>query len=146
MLKVGQKKKYLGLASTIKSRAILSQEAVPLKQAQTCLQTVNNVITIHMMENWFLLSWMAYSMLKIYLQQSWACDIFLASRQRQRDNVIQPQGPEKIRKILRSLCLQGVATTNIVTLPDTMVRLSRQYCRVPNSDMQKERECINNAC
>ena len=143
MLKVGQKKKYLGLASTIKSRAILSQEAVPLKQAQTCLQTV---ITIHMMENLFLLSWMAYSMLKIYLQQSWARDIFLASRQRQRDNVIQPQGPEKIRKILRSLCLQGVATTNIVTLPDTMVRLSRQYCRVPNSDMQKERECINNAC
>ena len=33
-----------------------------------------------------------------YIIQSWAHDIFIASRQRQRDNVIDPQGPEKILK------------------------------------------------
>ena len=37
----------------------------------------------------------------------------IASRQRQRDNVIEPQGPEKIRtKNFGSRCLDGVATPN----------------------------------
>ena len=40
-------------------------------------------------------------------KQSWASDNFLASRQRQRDNVIEPQGQEKIRKIFRSRCLHA---------------------------------------
>ena len=35
---------------------------------------------------------------------------------RQRDKIIEPQGPEKIRKIFWSRCLDGVATTNIVIL------------------------------
>ena len=28
-----------------------------------------------------------------------------------RDNVLEPQGPENVRKIFRSRCLNGVATT-----------------------------------
>ena len=32
--------------------------------------------------------------------QRWAGDNYLASRQRQRYNVIEPQGPEKIHKYL----------------------------------------------
>ena len=57
-----------------------------------------------------------------------------------KHNVIEPQGPEKMRKIFRSWCLDGVATINIVmqwqtTLwPENMVTLSRQYCRVPSSE------------
>ena len=43
------------------------------------------------------------------VQQSWTRDNFLASRQRQRDNVIEPRGQEKSRKIFRSRCLDGVA-------------------------------------
>ena len=43
-------------------------------------------------------------------------DNFFASRQRQRDNVIQHQGREKNLKILRSRCLNGVATTNMVIM------------------------------
>ena len=73
-------------------------------------------------------------------RQSLARGNFLALRQRQRDNVIEPQGQEKIRKILRSRCLARVATTNIVKMenpttlrPDNMVTLSRQCCRVPSS-------------
>ena len=34
--------------------------------------------------------------------QSWARDKFSVSQQRQCDNVIEPQGPEKILKIFRS--------------------------------------------
>ena len=48
--------------------------------------------------------------------QSWARTIFLASRQRQRDNVIEPHEPEKIQKIFWSRCLDGEATTKIVKL------------------------------
>ena len=48
--------------------------------------------------------------------QSFARDNFLASRQRQRNNVIEPQGQEKIRKIFGSWCLDEVVTTNIVIL------------------------------
>ena len=73
-------------------------------------------------------------------KQSWARDNCLASRQRQHDNVIEPQGPEKNRKIIRPQCLDGVVTINKVkwqlqtTLwPDNMVTLSRQNCRVPSS-------------
>ena len=44
-----------------------------------------------------------------YKNQSWVRDNFLASRQRQRYNVIEPPGQEKIRKIFRSRCLDGVA-------------------------------------
>ena len=42
-------------------------------------------------------------------RQSLARGNFLALRQRQRDNVIEPQGQEKIRKIFRSRCVDGVA-------------------------------------
>ena len=73
--------------------------------------------------------------------QSWARDNVLASRQRQRNNVIEPQGSEKFRQIFRSRCLEGVATTNIVILqftktlwPENMLTLSQQYCCVPSSD------------
>ena len=45
-------------------------------------------------------------------KQSWARDNLLASRQ--RDNVILPQGPETNQKIVRPLCLDGIATINIV--------------------------------
>ena len=52
--------------------------------------------------------------------QSWARDNVIASRQRQRDmqsdTVIEPQEPEKNRKIFRSRCLDGVATLDIVKL------------------------------
>ena len=48
--------------------------------------------------------------------QSWARDSFSDPLQRQRDNVIEPQGPEKIRKIFRSRWQDGVATTNVVML------------------------------
>ena len=61
-----------------------------------------------------------------------------------KPNVIEPQGPEKMReKIFRSWCLDGVATINIVmqwqtTLwPENMVTLSRQYCRVPGRGRNK---------
>ena len=47
---------------------------------------------------------------------SWTRDNFIVSRQRQRDNVIEPQGPEKIRNIFRSQCLDGVATPDKVIL------------------------------
>ena len=40
--------------------------------------------------------------------KSWARDNFLASRQQQRDNVIEPHGQEQIQKIFRSRCLDGV--------------------------------------
>ena len=72
--------------------------------------------------------------------KSWARDNFIASPQRQRNNVIEPRGPEKIRNIFRSRCLDGVATPRIVILqyhttvwPENMVSLSRQYCRGPSS-------------
>ena len=49
--------------------------------------------------------------------QSGARDQFLASRQRDNViNVIEPQAPEKNRKILRPRCLDGVATMNIVKM------------------------------
>ena len=77
------------------------------------------------------------------IKQSWARDNVLASRQRQRNNVIEPQGSEKFRQIFRSRCLEGVATTNIVILqftktlwPENMLTLSQQYCCVPSSDYQ----------
>ena len=61
------------------------------------------------------------------------------TRQRNRASRTS-QGPEKIRKIVRPQCLDGVATTNIVkwqlptTLcPENMVTLSRKNCRVPSS-------------
>ena len=38
------------------------------------------------------------------VSQSWASDYFIASRPRQRDNVIEPQGLEQIQKIFRSRC------------------------------------------
>ena len=41
---------------------------------------------------------------------------FATTTKRQRDNVIEPQGPEIVRKIFRSRCFGGVATTNIVLL------------------------------
>ena len=60
----------------------------------------------------------------------------LASRQRN----VELQGDEKIRKMLRSRCLNGVATTNIKVMqkqkslwPEITVTLSRQCCRVPSS-------------
>ena len=65
----------------------------------------------------------------------WARDNFLASRQR---NTVEPWGPEQMRKIFKSRCLDGVSTLNIVILPyqtlwpDIIVKLSRQYCRVPS--------------
>ena len=72
--------------------------------------------------------------------QSWARDNFLASRQRIRNNVKEPEGPEKNLKIFMSRCLDGVAKPNIVILhklttlwPENMVTLSRQYWRVPSS-------------
>ena len=46
--------------------------------------------------------------------ESWSRDNFIASRQRQRDHEIEPQGPEKIRQKFWSLCLDGVATPNTV--------------------------------
>ena len=62
--------------------------------------------------------------------QSWARNNFLASRQ--RDNVTEPQGPEKIRKIVRPQCLHWVTAANIVKMqlltylwPENMVKLSR---------------------
>ena len=49
--------------------------------------------------------------------QSGARDQFLALRQRDNVfNVIEPQAPEKNRKILRPRCLDGVATMNIVKM------------------------------
>ena len=72
--------------------------------------------------------------------QSWARNNFIASRQRIRDNVTEPEGPEKNLKIFMPRCLDGVATPNIVILhklttlwPENVVTLSRQYCRVPSS-------------
>ena len=49
--------------------------------------------------------------------QSWAPDNVSASQQRQRDNVIKLQGNQKKRKMLRSLRINGVATTNIGIKP-----------------------------
>ena len=74
-------------------------------------------------------------------KQRWAHDNFLALRQRQRENVTEPQGPvrdqKKIRKIVRLHCLDGVATTSIVkwhlqtsVCPENMVTLSRQNCQL----------------
>ena len=67
--------------------------------------------------------------------------IFLALRQRQRDNVIELQGQEKNRQRLRPWCLDGKATTYIVInnaitnnlWPENKVTLSRQCCSVPSS-------------
>ena len=71
------------------------------------------------------------------IRQSWARDNFKASRHRQRDNNIEPQGPEKIRKILMYMGLDGVATPHKVILQsqttlwsENKATLSRQYCRV----------------
>ena len=54
----------------------------------------------------------------IVQNQSWARDNFLASRQRQRNYVTEPQGPvrdqKKIQKIFSPQCLDGVVTTKIV--------------------------------
>ena len=44
---------------------------------------------------------------------------------------------KKRRKIFRSRCLDGVATANIVIWPENIVTLSRQYCRVPSSGLDK---------
>ena len=73
-------------------------------------------------------------MYKCNVCQSWARDNCLALRQRQRNNVTQPQGQsgtKKSRKIVRPQCLDGVATSNIVkwqlqtTLcPENIVTLS----------------------
>ena len=41
---------------------------------------------------------------------------FATTTTRQRDNVIEPQRQEKIPKIFRSLCIDGVATTNALIL------------------------------
>ena len=76
-------------------------------------------------------------------RQSWACDNCLDSRQR---NTVEPHGQEKIRKILRSRCLDGVATTNIVKMlnpktlrPETyMVTLTRPCCGVPSSGVRDD--------
>ena len=65
---------------------------------------------------------------------------FATTTTRQRNRASRTsQGPEKIRKIVRPQCLDGVATTNIVkwqletTLcPENMVTLSRKNCRVPS--------------
>ena len=55
----------------------------------------------------------------MYPWQSWARDNVLASRQRQRDNVTEPQEPVRDQKkfkkyLVRPQCLDGVATANIV--------------------------------
>ena len=42
----------------------------------------------------------------------WTEDIFLASRQRQRDNIKELKGQAIIRKMTRSRCLNEVASTN----------------------------------
>ena len=85
-----------------------------------------------------------YCIYQILSDQSWARDNSLVSRQRQRDNVIKPQGlvrdQPKNRKIVWPQCLSGVATINMVKWqlqttiwPDNMVTLSRQNYRVPSS-------------
>ena len=63
---------------------------------------------------------------------------FLASRQRQRKNVIDRASGK--RQIVRSRCLNEVATTNkdimhyhTILKPENMVMLSGQSCRVPSS-------------
>ena len=61
---------------------------------------------------------------------SWARDNLLASRQRQRDNVIE---------MLRSRCLNGVVAMNIEIMPtilwsENRVTMSRLCCRVPSTD------------
>ena len=74
-------------------------------------------------------------------RQSWARDNCLASRQRNRASWTR-----KIRKILRSHCLDGVATTNIVKIlnqktlrPETyMVTLTRPCCGVPSSGVRDD--------
>ena len=66
---------------------------------------------------------------------------FATTTTRQRNRASRTsQGPEKIRKIVRPQCLDGVATKSIVkwqfqtTLcPENMVTLSRQNCRMPSS-------------
>ena len=68
--------------------------------------------------------------------------LFFASRQRQRDNVIELEGQQKLQKMLRFWCLNGVATTKraimqvVLTLqwPEIMVTWSRLGSRVPSSD------------
>ena len=77
---------------------------------------------------------------------AWARDNFTASRQQQRDNVIELHGPKKIRQILRFRCLNGVGTTNrditqkpTIVWPDNMVTLLRQRCRVPSSAKNKNK-------
>ena len=77
---------------------------------------------------------------RCYYFQCWARDNFLASRQRQCDNVLvkEPRGQKKIGKILRSRCLNEVAKTNIVktqylsTLrPDTWSRCRDRVVACP---------------
>ena len=75
--------------------------------------------------------------------QSWAmaCDTFLASQQRQRDNVMELQRQEKNKKNVKALVSKnGAATKHIdiisqstVFRPENMVTLARQFCRMPNS-------------
>ena len=78
-------------------------------------------------------------------KQSWARKICLASRQRQRDNVTEPQGPGKIPKIVGPQFLDGVATTKIVkwqiqTLPLNMV------CKFRGAKFFVVFWCIAEAC
>ena len=57
---------------------------------------------------------------------------FLASRQRQRDNVIVPQGQEKIGKISRSRNLDGVATMNTIIMQQPTFSLGLIKLRITN--------------
>ena len=99
-----------------------------------------------------------FSYFSVSRKQSWARDNFLASRQRQRNNVHNrasgtSQGPEKIRKIVRPQCLLsrwGVATTNRVKwqLQTTLFPETWSHCRdrivgcPPPSSVQK----VNTRC
>ena len=68
----------------------------------------------------------------------WARDNCLASRQRQRDNMLVLQWQEKIRKQLRPRCLNRDAPTHYAVInlfwPAHFFKLSWQCCRVPSSD------------
>ena len=76
---------------------------------------------------------------------TWQFFSFATTTTQQRNRASRTsQGPEKIRKIVRPQCLDGVATTKIVkwqiqtTLcPENMVPLSRQNCRVLSSGTWK---------
>ena len=70
----------------------------------------------------------------------WACDNDNATH-----NVIDHQDQEKIRKFVKPLCLNGVATAGhiekrhkaILFWPEIMVTLSRQCCRVPRQKIRQ---------